>query len=243
MTVTNTVYDCIVAVAGELAQAGLSKGRRNEQQGYQFRGIDDVFNALAPLLAKHRLVILPRVLSRTVAERATKNGGVLFYVTVECAFDFVSADDKSTHTVVTYGEAMDTGDKATNKAQSAAYKYAALQTFCIPTEGGACDADAVTHEPVPVSPAVRDIVLQAAVVAPPPPTGNHPPGYVTWFNLLRQSAMHGTPALEAAWLDAPKEFRQHLASIAPDAQGELKIVAGRANRNGNGNGNGHGRAS
>jgi hypothetical protein len=60
-------------------------------------------------------------------------------------FDFVSADDGSMHEVVTFGEAMDSGDKATNKAMSAAYKYACMQAFCIPTEGDN-DADAKTHE-------------------------------------------------------------------------------------------------
>lgn len=145
-----TVYGCIVAVSRELAQEGIAKGRSNAQQGYKFRGIDDVFNALAPLLAKHRLVILPRVLSRSVTERTTQKGGVLFYVTVEAEFDFVSAADGSIHTVKTFGEAMDSADKATNKAMSAAYKYAAFQTFCIPTEGDN-DADAQTHDVQPVA--------------------------------------------------------------------------------------------
>ncbi|MNY54686.1 hypothetical protein D3C86_1905820 [compost metagenome] len=40
---------------------------------------------------------------------------------------------------------MDSGDKATNKAMSAAYKYAAFQAFCIPTEGDN-DADGQTHQ-------------------------------------------------------------------------------------------------
>ncbi len=144
-----TVYDCIVAVSRDLAQEGISKSRSNQQQNYKFRGIDDVLNALSPLLAKYRLVILPRILSRAVVERATQKGGVLFYVTVEAEFDFVSAADGSMHTVKTYGEAMDSADKATNKAMSAAYKYAAFQTFCIPTEGDN-DADAVTHDVQPV---------------------------------------------------------------------------------------------
>jgi hypothetical protein len=138
------VYQCIVQVSGELAKDGISKTRINDQQGYKFRGIDDVHNALAPVLAKHGLVILPRCLSRNVVERQTQKGGTLFYVTVEAEFDFVCAADGSTHTVRMYGEAMDSADKATNKAMSAAYKYAAFLTFCIPTEGE--DADAETHE-------------------------------------------------------------------------------------------------
>lgn len=146
-----TVYKAINAVQAALAKTGISKANRNQQQGYNFRGIDDVYNALSPLLAEHGLCILPRVLSRSVEQHQTAKGGTLFYVTVEAEFDFVCAEDGSKHTVKTYGEAMDSGDKATNKAMSAAYKYAAMQAFAIPTEGDN-DADAQTHELAPRQP-------------------------------------------------------------------------------------------
>lgn len=140
------VYKAINAVQNDLAKVGISKDRRNSQgAGYNFRGIDDVYNALSPLLATHGLCILPRMLTREIIERQSKSGGALFYVTVDAEFDFVSAEDGSKHTVKTFGEAMDSGDKATNKAMSAAYKYAAFQAFAIPTEGDN-DADAHTHE-------------------------------------------------------------------------------------------------
>ena len=143
------VYQAINKVQAALAKVGISKDRKNQQgSGYMFRGIDDVYNAVSPLLADHGLCILPRVLSRICEERQSKNGGALFYVTVEAEFDFVSAEDGSKHTVKTFGEAMDSGDKATNKAMSAAYKYAAFQAFAIPTEGEN-DADATTHEVAP----------------------------------------------------------------------------------------------
>lgn len=129
------VYKAINDVQAALAVTGITKDRKNQQQNYTFRGIDDVYNALAPLLAKHGLCILPRVLSRDCVERQTAKGGTLFYVTVEAEFDFVSAEDGSKHIVKTFGEAMDSADKATNKAMSAAYKYAAFQAFAIPTEG------------------------------------------------------------------------------------------------------------
>jgi hypothetical protein len=140
------VYQAINAVQGELAKIGIAKDGHNSQgAGYKFRGIDAVYNTIAPLLSKHGLCILPRVLTRQVDERQSKNGGALFYVTVEVEFDFVASEDGSKHTVKTFGEAMDSGDKATNKAMSAAYKYAAFQAFSIPTEGDN-DADAHTHE-------------------------------------------------------------------------------------------------
>lgn len=145
---TPHVYTAIANVMATLARDGISKGRRNQQQGYQFRGIDDVYNALAPVLSSEKLIMLPRVLSRHVVERQTKSGGALFYVTVDAEFDLVSAEDGSKHTIRTCGEAMDSADKATNKAMSAAYKYAAMQAFCIPTEGDN-DADAHTHDVAP----------------------------------------------------------------------------------------------
>jgi hypothetical protein len=139
------VYQSINAVQAALAKEGISKSRKNTQgAGYNFRGIDDIFNAVSPLLAEHSLCILPRVLTRECVERVSKSGGALFYVTVEVEFDFVCAEDGSKHTVKTFGEAMDSSDKATNKAMSAAYKYAALQAFAIPTEG---DNDADLHTP------------------------------------------------------------------------------------------------
>jgi hypothetical protein len=143
------VYQAINAIQADLAKTGISKDRVNSQgSGYKFRGIDDVYNAISPLLAKHGLCILPRMLTRECTDRMSAKGGNLFYVVVEAEFDFVSAEDGSKHTVKTFGEAMDSGDKATNKAMSAAYKYAAFQAFAIPTEGDN-DADAHTYDVAP----------------------------------------------------------------------------------------------
>ncbi|HDR9153825.1 TPA: ERF family protein [Burkholderia vietnamiensis] len=139
------VYGAIAAVMQEMSQVGISKDRRNQQQGYNFRGIDDAYAALSPVLAKNRLLMLPRVTNREQVERVSSKGGAIFYTTVTVEFDLVSADDGSKHTIVTVGEAMDSADKSSNKAMSAAYKYAAFQAFCIPTEGDN-DADGSSHD-------------------------------------------------------------------------------------------------
>jgi len=153
------VYEKISNVTAELSKIGISKDSKNQSQGYAFRGIDQVYGALSPLLAKHGLCILPRVTDRQVIERQNRQGTALFYVTLTVEFDFVAAEDGSKHTVITVGEAMDSGDKASNKAMSAAYKYAAFQTFCIPTEGDN-DADSTTHE---VAAAQTDPAVETAV--------------------------------------------------------------------------------
>lgn len=146
------VYLAMSAVQDEISKLGISKNRKNLQQGYVFRGIDEIYNTLAPIFAKHKLLIIPNVLSREQTERTTKRGDALFSVVVNTKFTFISAEDGSTVEATTYGEAMDTADKATNKAMSAAYKYVCLQAFSIPTEGDN-DADATTHEVAPRKPA------------------------------------------------------------------------------------------
>lgn len=181
------VYRAINSVQADLAVRGIGKDRRNEQQGYKFRGIDDVYNAVSSLMAKHGLCILPRCTERIVTERQTAKGGVLFYVVVRCEFDFVAASDGSRHVVVTYGEAMDSADKATNKAMSAAYKYALMQAFAIPTEGDN-DADATTHEVAPLTDIERAALTK-----------------------LREASLEGTEALSAAWQAVGKPIRLRLA--------------------------------
>jgi len=160
------VYAAIANVAGELSVTGISKDRKNQQQGYAFRGIDDMYNALSSLMARVGLVILPRVLSRQQIERTNKSGGAIFWSFVEVEYDFVSVEDGSSHTCKAFGEAMDSADKSTNKAMSAAYKYAVMQAFCIPTEGDN-DADATTHAVVP-QPVRQDVKSQDAKAEPKP---------------------------------------------------------------------------
>ena len=149
MSETTKKSEVLTAVAGitaALAKEGVSKDGLNRQQGYSFRGIDQVLNALASEYAERGVVVVPSYANRQVSERETRNGGALFYVTVEGTFTIYAAKDGSS--LVSgpfFGEAMDSADKATNKAMSAAYKYFAIQTFAIPTEGDN-DADATTHE-------------------------------------------------------------------------------------------------
>ena len=138
------VYTGVLHVASEMAVEGIAKNRKNQGQGFVFRGIDDVLNSLSSKLVKANLIISPFVVERHVVERATPRGGALFYVTLTVDYTFTSAVDGSNFVVRAIGEAMDSGDKATNKAMSAAYKYAAFQTFCIPTDGDN-DADAIDH--------------------------------------------------------------------------------------------------
>jgi len=139
-----SVYAAINAVTAELATNGIAKSRTNEVDDYKYRSIDDVLDRLAPLLAKHKLCVLPRALERIVAERSDELNHLLLHVALRVEFTLTSVEDGTSHTVEAYGEALDGGDKATAKAMSAAYKAAMVQTFCIPVSG-AEDADRTSH--------------------------------------------------------------------------------------------------
>lgn len=110
----------------------VGKNSKNKDQGYNFRSIDEVYNMVQPLLAKHRVFSLPKVLSESLEERKTKNGGALITRLMTVRFRF-HTDDGSYVDVTTRGEGMDTGDKASNKAMTAAHKYAIIMLFAIPT--------------------------------------------------------------------------------------------------------------
>ena len=136
------IYETINAVMGEIGVIG--KTSRNEQQKFMFRGIDAVMNAINPALVKYKLFIVPEVLEQTREERQTKSGGALIYSVCKIKYTFYAEDGSSISSVV-IGEGMDSGDKATNKAMSIAFKYACFQVFCIPTEE-MVDPDAECHE-------------------------------------------------------------------------------------------------
>lgn len=141
----------------------IAKGRKNVQQGYAFRGIDDVFSALQPALIKHGVFFVPEVLKSDQIERETQKGGRLIYTTLLVAYTFYAPDGSSVHTVVV-GEAMDSGDKSSNKAMSAALKYAVLQIFCVPTQG---TDDADNDTPPPSKPAQKAVAASAQRVVDP----------------------------------------------------------------------------
>lgn len=137
------VIQAIHAISAVFAKEGIAKTLTPESgPKFKYRGVDQVMNALAPLLVEHRMTITPRCLSRVADERQTSQGKPVLAVTVEVEYEFRSAVDGSAILGRMFGEAGDGGDKGTNKALSAAYKYMAFQTFCIPTEGdGDADAD------------------------------------------------------------------------------------------------------
>jgi hypothetical protein len=125
------IYSAILAANREIE--AIAKNRRNTQQNFRFRGIDDCYNSLHGVLTAAGVFTVPQVIGLTRETRTTAAGGILYVTVLEMRYRFL-ADDGSFVDAVVVGEAMDSADKATNKAMSAAHKYALLQVFTVPTE-------------------------------------------------------------------------------------------------------------
>ena len=136
------IYKAISDTMSDIGVVG--KGSKNKDQGWMFRGIDAVMNAINPAMIKNGIFVTPEILEHTRETRTTNRGATLIYSICKIKYTFY-ADDGSSVTAVVIGESMDSGDKATNKAMSIAFKYACFQVFCIPTEE-MIDPDTECHE-------------------------------------------------------------------------------------------------
>ena len=125
------IYEAISNVMKDVGVVG--KNDKNDFDHYKFRGIDAVMNALNPAMIKNNVFVTPTVLEAKREERVGNKGTNMMYSILTVKYTFYTTDGSSLDCVV-IGEAMDRSDKSTNKAMSAAFKYACFQTFCIPTE-------------------------------------------------------------------------------------------------------------
>lgn len=146
----------IYSLMGEAMRriSAISKDSVNQTQGFKYRGIDAVMNALYPVMSDLGLFIVPEVLEQTREERTsvktynnTEKKTTLLYSILKIRYTMYAPDGSSVSCVV-IGEGMDSGDKASNKALSVGLKYACFQMFMIPTEE-MIDPDCESHEVEP----------------------------------------------------------------------------------------------
>ena len=127
-----TIVQALAAVMGDVQ--AVKKSDRNTAQGFQFRGIDAVMNAVGPALRAHGVVVVPVVISSDastveVGSKRTPMGHVR--VVVEYHFHGPAGDSIMSRVAA---EAMDSGDKSTAKAMSVAFRTCLLQALCLPTD-------------------------------------------------------------------------------------------------------------
>lgn len=138
-----TIHECLGRVLAELPAIG--KTQQNREQGFAFRGIDDVLNALNPLLSKYGVFYVPDVLERVVNHRTTRSNTTMYEVNLHVRYTFYGPAGDSL-AASGWGEGTDMGDKATNKAMTGAMKYVLFQVFAIAT-AEASELDSDLHSP------------------------------------------------------------------------------------------------
>lgn len=137
--------EIIKLLSAVMEDAGaVRKSERNTHQNFNFRGIDAVVNAVSPALRKHGVVVLPTV-NECIYETVIvgQNKTAMGHIRVDVTYAFY-APDGSTVSARVSAESMDSGDKATAKAMSVAFRTALLQVLCLPTDD--TDPDASTYE-------------------------------------------------------------------------------------------------
>jgi hypothetical protein len=132
------IFTAMMAVMRDIE--AIVKDKVNTTQGFKFRGIDDVYNAVHPLFKKHGIFTTSEVLSSKREDRLSAKGGNLIWSILEIRFTFYAEDGSFVQSTM-QGEGMDSGDKGSNKAMAVAQKYAIIQAFSIPTVEGSPEPD------------------------------------------------------------------------------------------------------
>lgn len=168
---TPKIYAAMINVLRDIKAIGKDK-KATGYASFNYRGIDDVYNALNPVMAQHGVFCVPELIDSSREERTNQKDKVVAFVTAKVRYTFYTEDGSSVSCVVA-GEGMDSGDKATPKALSIAMKYALFQTFCIPTEE-LVDPDAETDRLAPKSrqskQEIQHVRQQAVAENTDPPT-------------------------------------------------------------------------
>ncbi len=122
-----------------MAEFGVvGKNNENTFQKYKFRSIADTVHKLTPLLVKHKVVMQPCYHNQQLHQQ--EKG---WTATLDLALTFYCVDTGSSMVFRATGQGSDSGDKACNKAMTAAFKYAILHGFGVAEEG----ADSEFSEP------------------------------------------------------------------------------------------------
>ena len=159
-----TVQEALARVMGDVRAVG--KDEKNQQQGFKFRGIEAVLNAVGPALRTHGVIVTPHLDSLERRATTTSKGAAMNCVDVVVTYTFTGpAGDSLTATVP--GESFDSGDKATPKAMSVAFRTALLQALALPTLD--TDPDAESPQGTVGQPIPRSAPQEAAPQAGPTP--------------------------------------------------------------------------
>lgn len=163
----------------------VAKTRKNKEQGFDYRGIDDVYDALNPVLGQCGITIVTEMGELVVSTRKSRAGYEIHHLSCKVTFTLFASDGSSIKTEV-LAEAMDSGDKCRSKLMSIAYKSMALMMFCIP----------VTNIPDPDANSYQSVADDSAEIERLPPASEEP----------KPRTAPEEPKADAMYLDAMKRI-------------------------------------
>lgn len=164
-----TVHEAWADVMADVRALGKDQ-RTDSGTRFNFRGVDDVMNAVGPVLRKHGVSVVPTAVTHCPENYSTKSGTAMRNVTVIVSYA-IHGPAGDTLPGAAAGEASDAGDKATPKAMSVAFRTFLLQALCLPTDERDPDMDQYERAPEPteeelaqqVADGVRDATTEAQV--------------------------------------------------------------------------------
>jgi hypothetical protein len=208
-----TVQQRFSNLQAKMAKHGIDKSGKNKQQGYAYRGIDQVMNTVGPMLAEENLVIIPNVLNHNMTAGSTKNGGAMYHHMVEVEYQIIGPDGSFMGPFKSRGECIDTSDKGLNKACTAAYKYWMLTALCIPTESSDADADSPEAGYAVITTEQQNEITRLMME-----TNTAAPEFLTWLNirsLPELAAEHFETARNALVQKSAKMANEYAAGETP----------------------------
>lgn len=125
------VNEAVVAVMEEVRAVG--KDGYNKVQGFRFRGVDQVVNAVSPALKANGVVVFPVESHVDYTERVNTKGTTMVDARAKVTYRWVGPEGDH-FDVQVCSEARDAADKATAKALSVAFRICLLQTLSLPTD-------------------------------------------------------------------------------------------------------------
>lgn len=122
----------------------IGKGEKYEEgrTRYNFRGTDTVVQYFGPITLKHGVNVLPVKTETSYSTKNTKSGGTMRECSVTVTWHIMGPTG-DVLTLQTAGEALDTSDKSTTKAQTVALRNLLLNGGLIPTGERDPDADRI----------------------------------------------------------------------------------------------------
>lgn len=136
------IYEKMAGITAELSAVAKNLKVGEGKSSYKAVGEADVLAAVKPLEAKYKIYSYPMsrkivdsdMLTTTKSYNGQESTSSKFFMRVETVYRFVNAEDPTEHIdVTTYGDGIDSGDKAPGKAMTYGDKYALLKAYKIIT--------------------------------------------------------------------------------------------------------------